>query len=53
VLPNFNRYTYRIETSRSLGADGGDFLKIDLKEIGVNMRIWIDSVQDRGFGIPL
>ena len=26
-----------------------DNIKMDIKEIGVNVRIWIDSVQDRDY----
>ena len=30
-----------------------DRIRMDLKEMGVNTRIWIDSVQDRGYWIAL
>jgi hypothetical protein len=26
-----------------------DIIKMDLKEIGINMRNWVDSIQDRGY----
>ena len=32
-----------------LGEDGGDNIIIDLKEIGINRRNWVDSSQDRDY----
>ena len=28
-------------------------IRLDLKEIGINTRNWVDSAQDRDFGEPL
>jgi hypothetical protein len=31
----------------------GDNIIVDLKEIGINTRDWVDSAQDRDYGEPL
>jgi hypothetical protein len=32
-----------------LGVDGKDNIRMDFKEIGINIRNWVDSTQDRDY----
>ena len=47
-----NILTGKPTEKRPLGRPGQrpeDFIKMDLKEIGVNVRSWIDSAEDRDY----
>ena len=49
VLSKFNRYTCRKETFRKPRHRWEDNIRMDLKEIGMNKRNWVDSAQNRDY----
>ena len=47
--PKFNRYTYRKRTLRRPRRRWEDNIRMDLREISINTRNWVDSAQDRNY----
>ena len=44
-----DRSAFKILTGKPKGKRWKDNIRIDFKEIGINMKNWIDSAQDRDY----
>ena len=55
ISHRFNSFNLNLQENRGLGRPRSrweDNIRIDLKEIGINTRYWVDSDQDRDYWKP-